>query len=860
MNAKSMLLGVTLAVASLCRGADAPARLTYAGDDIGDWTASGVWKDASGASADWVDGAIAVIDDKSVNLPSDVEAYGIEYTKVTDARYLTGAGKLTLGAGGLTVKESGTEQVNIRNTGGVHLAADQTWTRPDGKSFCLDYMHPLTAASGVTWTIDSGTQLRVSCQGSLGSDVTVVFRDNAQLSPSEGNPGLGTPKLVFEGAGVTSTFGAQWCSPVFSGTYASSLTLRSGALLAFNASKLCRFEIPELAVDGEGADSQFTGGLVRLASGETVFDVKDGRTLTLGAILTNAPNAAATVVKRGAGTLTLLQPEEPVDFTVSEGTLKFAFTGYRHYRFKIDKAYGSEAHGAQISEFKLLDGETAIAGGKASYADGTKVTWDSGKDCSPGEDPTKAVDGSLDSKWLDWRAAASRIAAEGDKVWVQLTYDAPVLATGYSWATANDAAPSTGKDCNDPAVWRLLASDDGENWVELDKRENMGPYETRKAWVGEFPVSYPAGRGADAKLGHVVVAAGGTLDLRHFTASRAVSGVIENRGGTILTASGDASGNSVAVLGGTLSRGPSTFGGKFFRVTVTGNGGAEKVSIAEFSLYAADGTRVNQGTFTSKTVDMPAALEANQVALATSGTVSNWENIDKVFDGNADTKLHVTGLTPSAASPVAFTFRLPESAARVAGYTFTTAADSEAGGDSGEGYFYKRNPTAWTVEGSFDGKTWYVLDGQTAASAPRTNKTEYNNGVPYAVTAWGDPAEGEERPFGADAVVSVAPGATLELHSEKMVLDRLAVDCTAGAGTITRFTPAPNGILDLTVEDPKTVRNGFEVPLTVGTVADAKNFASWTVRVNGKENKNRRLAYENGKLVIRAVGFALIIR
>ncbi len=802
-----------------------------------------------------------MIGDQSVNLPSDVEAYGIEYTKVTAARYLTGAGKLTLGAGGLTVKESGTEQVNIRNTGGVHLAADQTWTRPDGQSLCLDEMHPLTAAAGVTWTIGGWTQLRVNCQGSLGPDVTVVFRDNAQLSPSEGNPGLGTPKLVFDGAGVTSTFGAQWCSPVFGGTYASSLTLRSGALLAFNASKLCRFEIPELAVDGEGADSRFTGGLVRLASGETVFDVKDGRTLTLGAILTNAPNAAATVVKRGAGTLTLLQPEEPVDFTVSEGTLKFAFTGYRHYRFKIDKAYGAEAHGAQISEFKLLDGETAIAGGKASYADGTKVTWDSGKDCSPGEDPTKAVDGSLDSKWLDWRAAASRIAAEGDKVWVQLTYDAPVLATGYSWATANDAAPSTGKDCNDPAAWRLLASDDGENWVELDKRTDMGPYEPRKAWVGEFPVSYPAGRGADAKLGHVVVAAGGTLDLRHFTASRAVSGVIENRGGTILTASGDASGNSVAVLGGTLSRGPSAFGGKFFRVTVTGNGGAEKVSIAEFSLYAADGSRVNQGTFTRKAVDSPAALEANQVALATSGTVSNWENIDKVFDGDADTKLHVTELAPSAESPVAFTFRLPESAARVAGYTFTTAADSEAGGSSGEGYFYRRNPTAWTVEGSFDGATWYVLDGQTAASAPKTNKTEYNGGVPYAVTAWGDPAEGEERPFGADAVVSVAPGATLELRSEKMVLDRLAVDCTAGAGTITCFTPAENGSIDVRHADVEQLRAGFALPLTVGAVNRASLLKKWTVLVDGVADERLRVVYRAGALRIETRGgFLLLFR
>ncbi len=836
----------------LVRG-DVP-RLTYAGADAGEWTASGAWTDESGASADWSDGAVAVISDKSVTIPSDVNAYGIEYTKVTAARYLTGAGKLTLGAGGLTAT-SGSGQVNIQNDGGVHLAADQTWTRPSAHMLTLDGGKPLTADAGVTWTIGGQTQLRVNCQGSLGSDVTVVFRDNAQLSPSEGNPGLGTPKLVFEGAGVTSTFGGQWCDSVFGGRYAIGLTLRSGASLAFNAAKLCRFEIPELAVDGDAADSRFTGGLVRLASGETVFDVADGHVLTLGASLTNAPNAAATVVKRGAGTLTLVQPEEPVDFTVAAGTLKVAFPGYRHYRFKIDGARGSEAIGAQIAEFKLLDGETAISGGKASYADGTKVTWDAGKDCSPTEEPTQAVDGSLDTKWLDWRASASRLAAEGDKVWVQLSYDTPVRATGYSWATADNAGPSTGNSCADPVAWRLLASDDGENWVELDKRENMGPYEARKAWVGEFPVAYPAGRGADAKLGHVVVEAGGTLDLRGFTAAATVSGIIESRGGTIVTDAGTRTENSVAVLGGTLSRGPSAFGGKFFRVTVTGNGGAAQTSIAEFSLYAADGSRVNQGSFARVSVDSPAALAANQVALETSGTVSNWENIDKVFDGDAGTKLYVDKLAPSAEAPVAFTFRLPDSAARVAGYGFTTAADSAANDN------YKRNPTAWTVEGSFDGETWYVLDGQTAASAPRASQTAYNDGVPYAVTAWGDPAEGEEYPFGEEGVVSVASGATLEFRSEKLRIKHLAVDCDAGAGTITRFTPAENGTIDVRHADVEKLRAGFELPLTVGTVNRASLLKKWTVLVDGVADERLRVVYRAGALRIETRGgFLLLFR
>ncbi len=827
-------------------------RLTYAGEDAGEWTATGVWTDESGTSANWEDGAVAVISGKSVSLPSNVLAYGIEYA-TTGKHCLTGAGKLTLGAGGLSVT-SGDGEVNIQNAGGVHLAASQLWTRPDAHMVVLDGGKPLTAATDVTWTIGGKARLRVNCKGTLGTDVTVVFRDNALLSPAKGaGQSLGSPKIVLEGAGAAASFGgSEWDDTVFGGQYASGLTLRSGASLAFGASKFCRFEIPELTVDGDAADSRFTGGLVRLASGQTVFDVADGHVLTLGASLTNAPNAAATVVKRGAGTLTLVQPDEPVDFTVSEGTLKVAFSGYRHYRFKIDGARGSAANGAQISEFKLLDGETAIAGGKASFADGTRLTWASSeRDCSPTEAPTNAVDGKLETKWFDWRAGAKRIAAEGDKVWVQLTYDTPVVATGYSWATADDNKPSAvGDNCADPAAWRLLASDDGETWVELDKRENMGPYEERRTWVGEFPVAYPAGRGATAKLGHVVVEEGATLDLdlRGFTSAMA-AGVVESRGGTIVTDAGTRTGNSVAVLGGTFARGTS-FGGKFFRVTVTGNGGAEQISIAEFSLYAADGARVNQGTFTK--VDSPDSLAANQVALTTTGKVNSWgENIDCVFDGDATTKLYVFSLKPTADAPVAFTFRLPEDAARVIGYTFTTAADSATGTQ------YQRNPTSWKIEGSADGKTWCVLDEKTDASAPRTNCTVYNDGVPYVVTGDAD----ERYPFGEEGVVSVAPGATLDLSSVKLSIKHLSANGDAEtAGTITCFTPAPNGTLDLTVADPKSVGEGFVVPLTVGEIAEAANFASWTVRINGKKKKNRQLAHENGKLVIHRGGILLIVR
>lgn len=164
-------------------------------------------------------------------------------------------------------------------------------------------------------------------------------------------------------------------------------------------------------------------------------------------------------------------------------------------------------------------------------------------------------------------------------------------------------------------------------------------------------------------------------------------------------------------------------------------------------------------------------------------------------------------------------------------------------------------------ERKLNGETWYMLDEQTAASAPRTNRTEYNGGVPYAVTAWGDPAEGEERPFGADAVVSVAPDATLELRSEKMVLDHLAVDCAAGAGTITCFMPAENGSIDVRQADVERLRAGFALPLTVGTVNRAARLKKWTVRVNGVADERLRVVYREGGLRIETRGgFLLLFR
>ena len=882
MDAKRMILAAVLSAASFGR-ADDPIRLIYVGADKGSWTGENVWSNAvTDAKVSWQDGAIAVLPGTSLEIPTDVTAHGLEVTSLPGTLDLTGAGKLTLGAGGVVVSSGTAEWRNLRfrNDGGLHLAADQTWQVAfsgmaevgKGGASC-----PLTAAPDVTWKVDGSAQLRGSAQGRLTPDVTVVLGGSVQLSLSDNTTcGLGRPKLVLDGSRVRTSIGNGSDAALLGGNFASAISLRSGAKLTFSSDKQTYFEVPELKVEGDGEAklSRFTGGTVRLAPGETVVDVADGHTLLLDAVLTNS-SASTTLVKRGAGALTVMKSKAPVDIRVEAGTLQFASQGYKHYRFKIDSVYNPKAWGVQISEFKLLNGETAITGGSASFDGSTKVlpagTSDGTRvDCWESETPAKAADDNLYTKWLDQRAAAARIAKEGDKVWVQLNYDEPVQITGYSWATANDAGPVSEGDqsCRDPSAWRLLASNDGENWVELDRREEMGPYADRRAWVGTFEVG--SGLSAESKLGHIVVEAGGTLDLRSFTAATLASGSIENRGGTVLTAAGAMTASAVSVLGGTLSRGSATFGGKFFRVTITDNNGTgnqsrdntRQTSIGEFTLYAADGSRITAGQpFKAKSTGVAADLAVGEVMLCGSGwNLADDYPITHILDGNAETWFFIRGQTLSADCPIQLAFRLPDDAARVAGYTLTTGSDTAP---SWFTEWYKRkDPSAWKVEGSFDGQTWQVLDEVEVGTTPRAPGTEYNGGVPYAVTSWDDPAAGEEAAFDADAAVSVAPGATLDLRSEKMAVGHLAVDCRTGAtgGTITRLTPMSNGTLDLTVDDQKAVRNGFVVPLTIGTVADAQNFATWSVRVNGILKRNRRLVYDDGKLQIHGLGFAVIIR
>lgn len=166
---------------------------------------------------------------------------------------------------------------------------------------------------------------------------------------------------------------------------------------------------------------------------------------------------------------------------------------------------------------------------------------------------------------------------------------------------------------------------------------------------------------------------------------------------------------------------------------------------------------------------------------------------------------------------------------------------------------------SWCLYGSADGTNWTVLDNhicsnwddmeaRAAATAltPDLDNAWYNGGAPYSLASY--VAGGAA--FGPGAVVSVATDATLDLVSVDQTLSHVSVDCAAGAGTITRFTPAANGVLELVNIDVAQVKDTYALPLSVGELAQKANLKNWTVKVNGEPVAGVRVTFKNGQLLV----------
>lgn len=202
-------------------------------------------------------------------------------------------------------------------------------------------------------------------------------------------------------------------------------------------------------------------------------DWNDGSSFAVGgnAVFTNSATASILVDTD----VTANKVEARENTAISPGTIDPDAwrTAYKYYRFCVD-APRSDGSSMQLSDVMLLDlsgNEIQSSAFTLSYdIDGHGV----GDPYPSNENPANAVDGNHETKWLDWRAGASRTAVQRAAVYLEFQFTSAVNLSGYRWYTANDYAG------RDPAAWRLLASHDGVTWVTLDKVTGFNPIGYRK--------------------------------------------------------------------------------------------------------------------------------------------------------------------------------------------------------------------------------------------------------------------------------------------------------------------------------------------------------------------------------------------
>jgi hypothetical protein len=136
---------------------------------------------------------------------------------------------------------------------------------------------------------------------------------------------------------------------------------------------------------------------------------------------------------------------------------------YQYYRFSPTGLRDpAVANSVQLSEFALLNGATRLTGMTATATNNNSPI---------GQEPDKAADNNLTTKWLSFNKTASELV---------YNFGSPVTTTGYRWATANDSPD------RDPVSWTVYGSTNGTSWTALDARSNFAGTTSRNTYNPDF--------------------------------------------------------------------------------------------------------------------------------------------------------------------------------------------------------------------------------------------------------------------------------------------------------------------------------------------------------------------------------------
>ncbi|MBW1931982.1 MAG: discoidin domain-containing protein [Deltaproteobacteria bacterium] len=116
---------------------------------------------------------------------------------------------------------------------------------------------------------------------------------------------------------------------------------------------------------------------------------------------------------------------------------------------------------------RVIDGQTGplvTDNGSSSGLDVTEsgsagTITDSGFGTPSAEQPLKAFDDDINSKWLTWGASTS---GSWQDIWIQFQFDSPKKILKYTLTTGDDA------EGRDPKAWKLQASNNGTDWIDVD--------------------------------------------------------------------------------------------------------------------------------------------------------------------------------------------------------------------------------------------------------------------------------------------------------------------------------------------------------------------------------------------------------
>ena len=571
----------------------------------------------------------------------------------------------------------------------------------------------------------------------------------------------------------------------------------------------------------------------------------------------------AHLVKKGDGCMSLACPVASIE--VGDGSLVplSNIAEFPHYRFAVESCKGKFAEAMQIGEFKLMLRGTDVTQGYVSAS-----CCPEGTQPYSSEGPTAALDGDLATKFCDPHLAYW----SGDKrCWLQVDYAQPKKIDAYTWSTGDDCYEVDSNRNRSPKDFVLQGSMDGVEWVDIDTRTGFEqPDVGATNWIGIVFnwIGSPSLTGGTTVLDNsrVKVCDGAELLVPEGKAVSVADIEIADGGSASLSC-----GSTLAIGGGSLvgcvkgngilqvASGNATFGtvasAKWIRLSITRwDDSVNKVfQLSEFGIYDDNGRRIN-ANLEQKAVGTEASALAPGSFCVRDGYVMTWcgsgEQPSCLFDGDTATKFCTTIFDMS---PIVLTMRLPDNVGTPVKYNFCTANDCP-----------ERSPVDWTLEASYDGNDWFVVDSRTKVTRPTNLYTWYNGssaGYDNAFVNAGETVVSMANlPIGRDIALEVDRGASLDATIiTNGTVSALVYDFEKGGGSITGIDLSESGALYV-VNVPRGTDLALS-PLAFDrlSVKNGQNLSRWSVYVN-ERLCGLSAGVVNNTIAFQKHGMAVIVR